>query len=120
MPPAREGPAEPSSADDLGHLLASQEWNEMARLARGVRAPHGRRRLAAQTFIRWSRLGVWERLLAMAQSRGVDLGMAFLDGTSIRAHQKAAGAAKKTSTRRREVLVRHLAALVEATVQRPA
>ena len=31
----------------------------------------------------------------MAQQRGVELGMAFLDGTSIRAHQKAAGAAKK-------------------------
>ena len=76
--------------------------------------------MAAQTFIRWSRLGVWERLLAMAQSRGIKLGMAFLDGTSIRAHQKAAGAAKKTPTRRSEVLVRRLAALVEATAQRPA
>jgi transposase len=31
----------------------------------------------------------------MAQVRGVALGMAFLDGTSIRAQQKAAGAAKK-------------------------
>src|SRR3954468_5872835 len=47
---------------------------------------------AAQTFIRWSRLGVWERLLALAQARRVQLGMTFLDGTSIRAHQKAAGA----------------------------
>jgi len=51
--------------------------------------------MAAQTFIRWSRLGVWERLLALVQQQGVELGMAFLDGTSIRAHQKAAGAAKK-------------------------
>ncbi len=33
--------------------------------------------MAAQTFIRWSRLGVWERMLAMAQRRGVELGMAF-------------------------------------------
>jgi transposase len=54
-----------------------------------VRALPGRRRLAAQTFIRWSRLGVWERLLATVQARGVELGMAFLDGTSIRAHQNA-------------------------------
>lgn len=60
-----------------------------------VRALPGRQRLAAQTFIRWSRLGVWERLLAMAQARGVELGMAFLDGTSIRAHQKAAGRPKR-------------------------
>ena len=52
---------------------------------------------AAQTFIRWSRLGVWKRLLASVQERagGVDLSMAFLDGTSIRAHAKAAGAAKR-------------------------
>ena len=47
--------------------------------------------MAAQTFIRWSRLGVWERLLALVQERGVQLGMTFLDGTSVRAHQKAAG-----------------------------
>jgi transposase len=46
--------------------------------------------MAAQTFIRWSRLGVWERLLALVQARGVELGMAFLDGTSVRAHQDVA------------------------------
>ena len=50
---------------------------------------------AAQIFIRWARLGVWDRLLDLAQERGVELGMAFLDGTSIRAHAKAAGASKK-------------------------
>ncbi len=54
--------------------------------------------MAAQTFIRWSRLGVWERLLAMAQGRGVELGMTFLDGTSIRAHQKAAGGGQRDAT----------------------
>ena len=70
--------------------------------------------MAAQTFVRWSRLGVWERLLAMAQARGVELGMASLDGTSIRAHQKAAGATVKVPLRRNAVLVRRLAALVAA------
>src|SRR3712207_5390062 len=74
--------------------------------------------MAAQTFIRWSRLGVWERMLAVAQARGVALGMAFLDGTSIRAHQKAAGATKKAQLRRDGVLVRRLAALVAATAPR--
>jgi transposase len=29
--------------------------------------------MAAQTFICWSRLGVWERLLRMAQEKGVGL-----------------------------------------------
>jgi transposase len=55
--------------------------------------------MAEQTFRRWSRHGVWERVLELAQARGgVELGLAFLDGTSIRAHQKAAGAAKKGGT----------------------
>jgi transposase len=45
--------------------------------------------MAAQLFIRWSRLGVWRRLLALAQERGIALGMAFLDGTTIRAPHPA-------------------------------
>ncbi len=67
--------------------------------------------MAAQTFIRWSHHGAWERLLELAQQRdGIKLGMAFLDGTTIRAHQKAAGALKKGDTSeqrdRREALGR--------------
>src|SRR3982750_1115070 len=55
--------------------------------------------MAAQTFIRWSHHGVWERLLELAQQRdGLKLGMAFLDGTTIRAPQQAAGAIKKGET----------------------
>ena len=51
---------------------------------------------AAQTFIRWSRLGVWEQLLlALLQKDRVRLGMTFLGGTNICAHQKAAGAPRK-------------------------
>ncbi len=76
--------------------------------------------MAAQTFIRWSRLGVWERLLGMAQARSIKLGMAFLDGTSIRAHQKAAGAAAKAPLRRHAVVGRRLAALGAAMAPRPA
>src|SRR4028119_1786078 len=56
--------------------------------------------MAAQTFSRWSRLGAWERLLEAAQRRGgVEAGMAFLDGTGVRAHHKAAGAAKRGGRR---------------------
>jgi transposase len=69
---------------------------------------------AAQTFIRWSRLGVWQHLLRLAQERSVHLGMSFLDGTSIRAHQKAAGAARKGDLKRSETSVRHLVDLVGA------
>ena len=85
---------------------------------------------AAQLFIRWAHLGVWERLLALVQERGVSLGMVFLDGTSIRAHQKAAGSARKGAARRTalrrallersEAAARRLAALVAAMAPRPA
>ena len=75
---------------------------------------------AAQIFIRWARLGVWDRLLAMAQERGVELGMAFLDGTSIRAHAKAAGASKKGDLAHAVEQVKRLGALVAAMAPRPA
>ena len=76
--------------------------------------------MAAQTFIRWSRLGAWERMLATAQERGVALGMAFLDGTSIRAHHKAAGAAKKARRRGSGTRARRSGALAAATARKPA
>jgi hypothetical protein len=63
---------------------------------------------------------VWERLLALTQERGVQLGMTFLDGTSVRAHQKAAGAVAKGATRRGAVQVGRLAALVAAMAPKPA
>jgi transposase len=68
--------------------------------------------MAAQTFIRWARLGVWERLLNLVQERGVQLGMTFLDGTNVRAHQKAAGARRKGALKLNETIVRRLAGLV--------
>ncbi len=76
--------------------------------------------MAAQTFIRWSRLGVWERLLRMAQERGVALGVCFLDGTSIRAHQKAAGAGKKAPKQGIRPPTRRSAAPAAASAPRPA
>jgi transposase len=75
---------------------------------------------AAQIFIRWARAGVWERLLDRVQERGVALGMVFLDGSNVRAHQKAAGAAKRGDLRPSEMLVKHLAALVAAMAPRLA
>jgi hypothetical protein len=46
--------------------------------------------------------------------------MVFLDGTSVRAHQKAAGAAKKGALPRDAVRLKRLAALVVAMERRPA
>ena len=50
----------------------------------------------------------------LAQEQDVQLGMTFLDGTSIRAHHKAAGAARKGALKLNGTHVRRLGALVEA------
>ena len=75
---------------------------------------------AAQVFIRWARLGVWERLLTLVQERGVALGLTFLDGTNVRAHQKAAGSSRRGDLGPSETIVRHLVGLVGAMAPRPA
>ena len=87
--------------------------------------------MAAQTFGRWARLGAWERLPEAAQRRGgIEAGMAgltaseavprTLDGTSIRAHHKAAGAAKKGEPRRSATCGRRSVGRAAATGPRPA
>ncbi len=86
---------------DLRRTLSAILWrHQNGAKWRAVPAELGPWSRAAQTFIRWARLGVWERLLLLAQEHGVQLGMTFLDGTSIRAHQKAAGAARKGALQR--------------------
>ncbi len=75
---------------------------------------------AAQLFIRWAKQGVWERLLELVQQRDLALGMSFLDGTTIRAHHKAAGAQKRGQTARSEMCAKRLAALAAAGAPRRA
>ena len=87
---------------------------------RGIPAELGPWWLAAQLFLRWAKQGVWERLLELVQRRGVALGMTFLDGTTLRAHHKAAGAEKRRPTARSETSARRLAAPAAATGQRLA
>ena len=53
----------------------------------------------------------------MAQARGVQLGMTFLDGSNVRAHQQAAGAAKKGAMEPDVLRVRLLVDLVVAPVR---
>ena len=94
---------------------------------------------AAQLFIRWARHGAWERLLGLAQERagGLALSLAFLDGTNVRAHAKAAGAPppsshapcrrmgawmappKKGEQAQAEISVKRLVALAAASAPRP-
>ena len=105
----------------LGRTIGAILWrHDNGAKWRALPAEHGPWWMAAQTFIRWARLGVWERLLALVQERGLRLGMTFLDGTNIRAHHKAAGAAKNRMLRHNETIVRRLAALVAAMAPRPA
>lgn len=47
---------------------------------------------------RWAKKGVWQRLFEVLQDP--DLEWLILDSTSIRAHQHAAGALKKTAVRK--------------------
>ena len=96
---------------DLRRTLTAILWrHENGAKWRAVPAELGPWWRAAQMFIRWARLGVWERLLLLAQERGVQLGMTFLDGTSIRAHQKAAGAARQGALQRSGTSVKRWAA----------
>ena len=99
---------------DLRRTISAIVWrHQNGAKWRAIPAELGPWSRAAQTFIRWARLGVWERLLRLAQERGIQLGMTFLDGTSIRAHQKAAGAARKGALQLSGTPVKRWAARVE-------
>src|SRR5881397_2979408 len=111
---------------DLRRTLSAIVWrHQNGAKWRAIPAELGPWWRAAQTpdqvrgrlFIRWAHLGVWERLLLLAQlaqERGVQLGMTFLDGTSIRAHQKAAGAEKRGPAASSAMRVKRWAARVGA------
>lgn len=104
---------------DLRRTISAILWrHQNGAKWRSVPAELGPWWLAAQLFIRWAKQGVWERLLELVQQRGITLGMTFLDGTNIRAHQKAAGAKKGDATARSEMCARRLAVLAAATAPR--
>ena len=106
---------------DLRRTLSAILWrHQNGAKWRAVPADLGPWWRAAQVFIRWARAGVWERLLALVQERGVQLGMVFLDGTSVRAHQKAAGAARRGALKLSETVAKRLAALVAGMAPRLA
>ena len=105
---------------DLRRTISAILWrHQNGAKWRSVPAGLGPLSRATQTFIGWAHLGVWERLRGLAQERGVDLGMTYLDGSSIRAHQKAAGARRKGDLQLSEAHVRRLGALAGAMAPRP-
>ena len=88
---------------DLRRTISAIVWrHQNGAKWRAIPAELGPWSRAAQTFIRWARLGVWERLLRLAQERGIQLGMTVLDGTSIRAHQKSTGGPKRGTPAERD------------------
>ena len=106
---------------DLRRTLSAILWrHQNGAKWRAIPAELGPWWRAAQVFIRWARAGVWERLLALVQEQGVQLGMVFLDGTNVRAHQKAAGAARRGDLQPSETIVKRLAALVAGMAPRLA
>src|SRR5215211_6715338 len=117
-------------------VLTDAQWEVLAPLIEACRPPHKtehhdlRRTIEAiiwrhDSGAKWRQipagLGAWERLLELAQQRGgVEAGMAFLDGTSIRAHHKAAGAAKRGDPQQSATNARRSAGRAAATGPRPA
>src|SRR3978361_1562416 len=107
---------------DLRRTIEAISWrHENGAKWRSIPAELGAWWVAAQMFNRWGHMGVWERLLDLAQQRGgVQLGMTFLDGSNIRAHQTAAGAAKKGGLQHSATSVKRLAAHAGALAPRRA
>jgi transposase len=107
---------------DLRRTIEAIIWrHENGAKWRSIPAELGAWWIAAQMFNRWGHMGVWERLLDLAQQRGgLKMGMTFLDGTTIRAHQKAAGAAKKGGLQRSVTSGRRSAVRVAVSAARPA
>src|ERR1700712_1555674 len=82
---------------DLRRTIEAIIWrHENGAKWRSIPAELGAWWIAAQIVQPPESYGGWERLLERAQEQGgPKLEMTFLDGTTIRAHQKAAGAPKK-------------------------
>lgn len=95
LPPLCQGAILRSLSHGEDDYLALHEQGEVA-----FRSGHARRLEEDRSdFHPLARLGVWDRLLAMAQAGGVELGKAFLDSASIRVHAKTVGAFKKEGLR---------------------
>ena len=85
----------------LWRLKTGAPWRDLP-------ARYGNWQTVYSRFRRWQRAGVWDRLLAAVQAEGdavgaLDWSVHFLDGTTVRAHQHAAGAKKGAAIRRSAV-----------------
>ena len=78
-------------------LRTGAPWRDLA-------TEYGPWQTIATRFYRWVKAGVWDRVLAALQGQAeiegtIDWSLHHVDGTTIRAHQHAAGAQKRGSKR---------------------
>jgi transposase len=104
LPPQKPKTGRPSS--DHRRIMDGILWIDRTGAPwRDLPERYGPWRTVASRFYRWQKAGVWERLFAavqeIADAEGrIDWEAHYVDGTSIRAHQHAAGA--KGGIRRRK------------------
>jgi len=103
LPPARPVTGRPNKDHRtivnaiLWRLTTGVPWRDLPER-------YGPWQTAYSRFRRWQQAGVWERVLAALQAEAdaagaLDWSLHFLDGTTIRAHQHAAGAKKGAVTK---------------------
>ena len=103
LPPPPQGRGRPRADDRrivegiLWRLAAGAPW-------RDVPERFGSWRTVDSRFRRWQQAGVWDRALAALQAEAdaagdLDWALHFLDGTTVRAHQHAAGAKKGAASK---------------------
>jgi transposase len=67
---------------------------------------YGPWRTVASRFYRWQKAGIWQEILKALRQKadaagGIDWGTHYVDGTTVRAHQHAAGAKGGTQKQKR-------------------
>jgi len=103
LPPRGTGRGRPRADDRtvvegiLWRLKTGAPWRDLPERFGPWRTVYSR-------FRRWQHAGVWARVLAALQADGdaqgdLDWSLHFVDGTTVRAHQHAAGAKKGAATR---------------------
>lgn len=96
LPPEDSGPGRPpivrnrEALEGILHILRTgTPWRDLP-------PAYGHWHTIYMRWQRWIERGVWGDILKLLQRlKGVELKIVFLDSTVVRAHQHAAGAAKK-------------------------
>lgn len=104
LPPQRPPTGRPAR-DHRGMINAMLWLAKTGAPWRDLPERYGPWRSVATRFYRWTRSGLWQRILAELQRQGdaqgrLDWSVHMVDGTSIRAHRHAAGAKGGSKIRR--------------------